>query len=451
MEGWDLVVAGAGPAGCALAAKVAGAGWRVLLLEREQEPGAGRDWVVDVGPGTFAEARVPEPRPEELFSEPGRTLLVTSDGECTVDLLPAPLVPVRNAPYVRRLAGWASDSGAELRTRSTASGLLLHRGAAAGVVVSSGGGESRVEARMVADCTGIAGALRRQTPASWLMSEAIRAEDTVLARRETRLVDVPLAQGEVNAGRMIDGVRLDRIASQGVYSVETCYADLAKGFIDVLIGVKPGSGPTADERFDAFFAGRPCVTEKVFGDGGPIPIRRTLAGLVGDGMLVLGDSACQVIPAHGSGTASALLAAEMASRSVLRALETGRRDRQVLWGYAHAFQSGRGAVLAYYDVIRRYTETLQPSDVDALVANGLLGPLDVYRGLIPEVPRLSARELLARAPAALRVPGLLAGIARAGSLAGRVRAHYMAYPTAYRPGELEAWAERMPDRVRSAG
>jgi len=38
-EKWDRVVAGAGPEGCSLAAKVASVGLRVLILEAMEEPG----------------------------------------------------------------------------------------------------------------------------------------------------------------------------------------------------------------------------------------------------------------------------------------------------------------------------------------------------------------------------------------------------------------------------
>lgn len=437
---WDLIVAGAGPAGCALAAKVASTGASVLLLERSAEPGQGRDWVVDVNPATFGEAGIPEPESKCLFIEPERTVLVTSNRSHITDLLRAQLLPIRNSLFVKQLAGWAIDSGCELRTGMRAEAPLIDNGSVTGVVA----GTEELRASIVADCTGIKGTLRRGLPAGWGMGYELAPSDIVLARRETRLVNAEAASGRAAAGYMTDGVRIDRVGSQGVYSVETIFLDLEAGVVDILIGVKPGTGPTADERFSRILEDMPFAGEKVFGDGGPIPIRGPLDNLVAPGFVALGDSACQVIPAHGSGTASALIAADLASASITRALEAGRKDRQALWGYAHAFQSGRGALLAYYDVIRRHTDNLSVADLDLLLAKGLISPAEVYSGLIPEMPHLGIRDVAGRLSASVAALTLLAGVARAGILARRTLNHYRRYPTFYRPGAVDAWAGAMP-------
>ena len=167
MNEWDLIVCGAGPAGCALAAKVAAGGARVLILEKASSPGEGRDWVGDVAAGTFEHAAVPEPGPDEIFEEPDATFLVTTDRETMVRLLPSPLVPVRNAPYVRRLAAWAVDRGAVLRLETNVTGPQNVGRRVAGVVLEESGGRETVSASVTADCTGMAGVLRRATPPAW--------------------------------------------------------------------------------------------------------------------------------------------------------------------------------------------------------------------------------------------------------------------------------------------
>lgn len=444
MREWDLVVCGAGQAGCALAAKVASGGGRVLILERSASPGEGRDWVVDVASGTFLAAGVPEPDAGELFEEPDATYLVTTERDRMVELHPSPLVPVRNAAYVKRLADWAVERGAVLQTERTVIGPLIEGGSVGGVVLSAGGREEVVTASITADCTGISGAVRRMTPAAWHMSDALDPSEIVLARRETRLIDRDAARGEVRTGHMMDRARLDRIGTQGPYSIETCFLDIERGFADILIGVKPGSGPDADDRFEAFLAERPWIGERVFGDGGPIPIRRPLDTFVADGLVVLGDSACQVIPAHGSGTASALIAADLCAESVLRALDTDRADRSVLWGYNHGFMLARGAVLAYYDVMRRHTDTIDVADLNTMLRTGVLGPDEVFSGLFPEVPRLGPREIASKLPGMMKLLRLMPGVIRSGHLAGRLMRHFVDYPPLYRPGRLEDWIRAMP-------
>lgn len=444
MKDWDLIVCGAGPAGCALAAKVASGGGRVLILERAGSPGEGRDWVVDVADGTFLAAGVPEPAAAEVFEEPDATYLVTNGRDHMVRLHSSPLVPVRNAPYVRRLADWAVKNGAVLQTERTVKGPLIEGGAVGGVLVGTGAGEEAVTSSITADCSGISGAVRRGTPPAWHMSDAIDPSQIVLARRETRLIDRDEARANIRSGHMMDRARLDRVGTQGPYSIETCFLDIERGFADILIGVKPRSGPDADTRFAAFLSERPWIGEKVFGDGGPIPIRKPLDTFVADGLVVLGDSACQTIPAHGSGTASALIAADLCAASVLRALETGRFDRSTLWGYNHGFMLQRGAVLAYYDVMRRHTDTLDVADLSTMLKLGALGPDEVLSGLFPEVPRLGPAQVAGKAGGMMKLLHLMPGVISSGHLAGRVTRHYESYPPLYRPGRLEDWIDRMP-------
>ncbi|MBU1672110.1 MAG: FAD-binding protein [Actinobacteria bacterium] len=445
-ESWDLIVAGAGPAGCALAGKVARRGAKVLLLEKEQEPGLGRDWVVDVARGTFEDAEVPEPSPAARWNEPASTVLVSSDTAHVIELPPSPLLPVRNGLYVGELADWAVAGGARLRAGCTAKGAVVERDAVRGVTFSGRDGkEYTAEGPLVADCTGMPGVLRRSTPGAWGMAAPVGETETVLARREVWKIDRKAARKEVEAGRASDGRRVDRAGAYGVYSIQTCYLDIKGGFVDVLVGVKPGSGRKgADGLFEEYMAGLPYATEKIFGDGGPIPIRRLLSSPVCDGMLVLGDSACQVVPAHGSGTASALLAADLAAGTVLEALRRDEYGRAVLWEYAHAFMSGRGAVLAYYDVLRLHTDNITVRDLDRLIEKGVLDADLVYSGLLPEPPALRPSRLARQAYRGLASPLQLIGFSLAGLKAERTRRHYRRYPESWSPESFASWEQRIP-------
>jgi hypothetical protein len=238
---------------------------------------------------------------------------------------------------------------------------------------------------------------------------------------------------------------VDRAGAYGVYSIETRYLDLAGEFVDVLIGVKPGSGrKSADELFEDYMSGLPYATERIFGDGGPIPIRRPLSSLVCDGLLVLGDCACQVVPAHGSGTASALIAADLAAGTVLEALERDEYGRDALWGYSHAFMSGRGAVLAYYDVLRGHTDNITVRDLDRMIAYGVLDADQVYSGLLPEPPSLKPLKIAGQVYRGLGSLPQLAGFALAGLNATRAMRHYRRYPERWSPDGFASWERGIP-------
>ncbi len=442
---YDLIVAGAGPAGCALAAKTAGKGARVLLLEKEDDAAVSRDWVADVEKGAFSEAGVPQPAGEALFKEPGRTIMLSPSGRHEVALLPAPLTPVRTGVYVRELFRWASQSGAEVRTGSKAQGLILEGGTVRGVRVEEGTSRGEFSAPLVADCTGITGDLRMSAPAEWGLSVPVRADETVLARREVLAIDPEAAALAVERGAIPDGIRKDRMGALGTYSVQTRYLDLQGGFIDILIGIKPAPGlPTPEQRLEQTLSELPFVGERIFGDGAPIPIRRPLDSLVGDGFMVLGDSACQTIPAHGSGVASALIAADLAASTATRAIGEGRFDRASLWEYSHAFLSTRGPVLAYYDVIRKLTDRIGESDLEFLMGKRVLTAEEVYCGLVPVLfvpgPSTLARKVLRGAGKM----GLLARFSMVGLKARRLQKCFERYPGEYDSRAFRSWLERLP-------
>ena len=440
-EKWDLVVAGAGPAGCTLAAKVAAAGSKVLVLGNAEEPGRGRDWVIDVEKTVFDVAGVPFPVKDALRDECESEVMLSPVAGHEIKLLPAPIVPIRNGVYVRQLATWASEKGARVQEGCTVLGPVMEAGAVTGVHYRGiSGGEATASAPVVADCTGIVGAVRRDTPSDWVLNGEVDPSDIVLARREVRKVDVDKAAEEVEMGRIRSKVRTGIVSGIGTYSTQLYYLDLDKGYIDILVGIKPNPNlPTPDDWFRQKMEQWPFVGEKIFGDGGPIPIRRTWDSLVGDGLVVLGDCACQVIPAHGSGAASALIAADLVSKTVIRALGEGRYDRSALWDYCHAFQSGRGALLAYFDVMRKHTDNVGPKDVDKMIKYGILGAEENYSGMVPELYELGVAGALKKAVKGIPALHILAGFAGASMRANKLMKHYQEYPEKYSAQALSAW------------
>jgi digeranylgeranylglycerophospholipid reductase len=446
-ERFDLVVAGAGPGGCTLAAKVAAAGFNVLVLESSEEPGRGRDWVVDVEKTVFDVADVPFPVHEAIREECESEVMLSPVAGHEITLLPAPIIPIRTGIYVRQLANCAREKGAEVRTGSMVSGPVIEAGTVKGVRYKDlNGSVKTVSASLVADCTGISGALRHHTPSDWALNEKVDPRDIVLARREVRKVDIGKATEEVEKGSIRDKVRTGIIAGLGTYSTQLYYLDLEKGYIDILAGIKPDPRlPTPDNWFKQKLEQWPFVEEKIFGDGGAIPIRRTWDSLVGDGFLVLGDCACQVIPAHGSGVASALIAADLASQTTVRSLSEGRCDRSTLWDYCHSFQSSRGALLAFFDVLRKHTDSVSPRDVDKMMKYGILSAEENYSAMVPELYKLGVSGALKKAIKGIPALRILAGFAGASIKANKLMKHYQAYPERYSEQALSSWISSLSD------
>ena len=123
----------------------------------------------------------------------------------------------------------------------------------------------------------------------------------------------------------------------------------------------------------------PFLTVRATGTG-VIPLRRPYARITAPGLALVGDAACQVFPAHGSGIGVGLLAGTMLAEGVADADDPG--DPHVLWsGYQAAFQRRMGGDLAGYDVLRRATTALGEDGVDGLVRSGIMDEHTTRAGL----------------------------------------------------------------------
>ena len=168
---YDVIVVGAGFGGPVAAYKCARAGLRVLLLERSARVG---EKVISgltipfygflFGPDFIRDGNPPIERPVD-----GIINYIIKDidaGDIEVDdslRIPRPLSPVisfgYNA-YCRPFCQWEAEkamgAGAELRTSSTVTDLIMEEGRVAGVVTDSG---ERIRARLVIDAEGSQGLL----------------------------------------------------------------------------------------------------------------------------------------------------------------------------------------------------------------------------------------------------------------------------------------------------
>jgi len=67
---YDLIVVGAGTAGCMVAQRTAAQGYKVLLLDRKPLDDLGHTWVNGVERGVFSRVGIPDPPGEETMSSP---------------------------------------------------------------------------------------------------------------------------------------------------------------------------------------------------------------------------------------------------------------------------------------------------------------------------------------------------------------------------------------------
>jgi flavin-dependent dehydrogenase len=203
--------------------------------------------------------------------------------------------------------------------------------------------------------------------------------------------------------------------------------------VALLTGSVPAQGfPSGLQILRRFAAEHGWVGPTLFGGSRVIPLRRPRDVIAKEGVALLGDAACQVFPAHGSGIGPGLVAASVLAEE----LSAGRG----VLGYQLAWMRRWGGLLAAWDLFRRFSQTLSASDIAALMRAGLLDEAGSRDGLDQRFPGLHAHTLPAKLRGVLREPGKVAALAPILLRMAAVRALYARYPAD--PARLAAWSRR---------
>jgi len=412
----DLAIVGAGTAGAALAALAAEAGISVVCLERRRLSEAGARWVNGVPGWAFDEAGIERSSGSELRGAGHTFHLLAGWGPKGLALPDHELLEVDMRMLVERLQARAQSAGARLvgETRVTAiEGRRLHTTA------------GPVDAHWVVDASGFAGARLLDQP-------RVSASDLCAAAQEVRTVtDLPAAREFFERHAVRPGETLCFTGVAGGFSVVNVRLD-SEG-VSILTGSIPGDGHVSGvELLARFVADHPWVGDVIFGGARAIPLRRPLDRLVQGNVALIGDAACQVFSAHGSGIGAGLVAARM----LTDVLSTGRP----LHAYATEWQRRFGGLFAAYDAFRRFSQRLGPRELERMLDSGLLDVDSALAGLGQRLPRLKPTQVRRALRGVLAERRIAFDLTKTLVRTGAALAHYARYPD--EPAALPSWSRR---------
>ncbi len=400
----DVAIVGAGTTGAAAAALCARRGMRVLCLERRPLEEAGAHWVNGVPAAAFDRAGIAPPEPPELLACGVDFHLIAGWGPQRVVIRNHDLMEVDMRRLVARLQEDARQAGAELVGDVRVEGVD-----AAGLDTARG----KVVARWVVDASGLAGARLLDHPRPAAM-------DICAAAQQVRQIsDAAAARAfcEDNGARPGETICFSGI--EGGYSILNVRVE--GDHVALLTGSIPAEGHRAGRTILRDFAeSTPWIGETLFGGSRAIPLRRPYERLHRRNVAVIGDAACQVFAAHGSGIGPGMVAA--------RVLADALADGRGLRGYENDWQRMYGGLFAGYAVFRRFTQTLTSEDLARMMSAGLMDADLAAQGLLQRLPQADAQLVVSKLKAALRAPNLALRLVPVAARMAAAKLLYAGYP-----------------------
>lgn len=438
---FDVVVVGAGTAGAAAAWQFAGRGRRVALVDNRRFAASGARWVNAVAPWMFDAAGVPRPQAPELRCATGRAAMYDRRWRRVQTVAPSPLWSCDMRRLVARLQDMALAAGVVAFEDACVEDVACVAGRPVTATLRrADGAAERLHAALFVDAGGVGGALKRLVPRLAAACPDVDGDDLcIAAQRVHRVRDVDAARRFL-ADRGADEHDVLTVAGiDGGFSTLVVGFDLAAAEVEVLVG-NIGDGRRANplQLVTALLGAEPWLGEVLFGGGGRIPLRRPYDCMTAPGIALLGNAACQVFPAHGSGIGAGMIAARQLAETTGAYDDIGSAD--ALWDYQARFLRSHGAVHAAYDVFRRMTQSLSTEEAERLLGSGMLVDAGTRAALDHRMPSLSLRELAQIAAASLRHPDLALRFAPVVARLHLVHAHYRRYPLRRDPRALRRWA-----------
>jgi digeranylgeranylglycerophospholipid reductase len=430
---YDVVVAGAGTAGCYAAATVADAGYDVVILERKPEDEGGHIACGDALKGASA---FPDSIPKSQI-EPAITNTAVDHGrfeipqENTVLEIPVPgeLAVVDRWAYGRQIIDGARAAGADLHFETLVQDVRQDdQGKVTGVQAVSDGEPVTYEAAMVIDAAGALSILQDKADFSGTTFDRnVSYQQFCSAYREVVTVDEPVEWSDALVFKPTE-----RAAGYLWYFPRT------ETEINAGLGYQMTEDPMQlvddlkrDLRTRPEFEGA-TVEDKL---GAALPTRRPYDSAVAPGFLAAGDAAGLVNPTTGGGIGGAAYSGTYAGEQAIEVLESGDFTQGALWAYNRNVMDHFGARFATLDVYNIFTTAYEIDDLMGLLA--ALPAEKIADGLYSGETNLSLWLKLKTAVKAVGHFGTVYDLYETKQLAERVLNHYEEYPET--PDEFDRW------------
>jgi digeranylgeranylglycerophospholipid reductase len=436
MEKYDVIVVGAGTAGCLAAKTASEKGLKVCIIEKKPHEEIGEKICGDaLGEHHLKFLGLEKPTGGELeakidgikiYSPDENTIFTIADKDFIGFLLN------------RRLFGqWvlkkATDTGALLQDNMNFRSPIIEKGAVAGITAKNmkTGKVAEIRSKVVVDATGYFGMVRKQLPPEMGIDRDIANEDVEACYREIRQL-----KQETENTRFCE-IYLNQKASPGGY-----IWIFPKGGARVNVGIgtcmRENYPNPKQQLYETAFK-RPIFEGSTVLTGGSWfdPVRRPLDNMVSNGIVLTGDAASLVNPIHGGGIGPSMLSGYLAGQQIVEALSRGEPTKEALWGYNKKYIDTYGKKQGTLDIFKMFLLSCSDADLNYGMNEKLMTEDDVLKAGMGDDFHLNITETAKRVFRGIRRVGFLNKLRLTVTMMRGLSAHYNTYPMS--PQNFEPW------------
>ncbi|MFW9849528.1 MAG: geranylgeranyl reductase family protein [Candidatus Thorarchaeota archaeon] len=447
MKRADVVIVGAGSAGCVTARRCAELGLQTLLLERKTTESVGDKVCGDEVSKTHFEATgIDFPGENEISS------IVAG-----ADVYPPNLInelkvrgwtdfdgwTIDRLNFGQRLLNEAINAGVHFKANYHVTGPTFRGDMVTGVTYKdlNTGDTASVSAKLVVDASGFASVIRNKIE-SPLVEVDIDKQDIALCYREILELKMPLAEPEVA-----------RVFLGGKYAPQGYAWIFPKGkkTVNAGVGITGGRGRGSPKGlFKDFKDEYPLLfrSKVLDGRGGAVPVRRPIWSLVGDGVAFVGDAALMVNPIHGGGIGAGIRAGIILGEVAKEAVARRNTSASGLWHFNTRYLSNFGRRLASLEIFKRLLADVSDAEMNFGFEKQILEAGDLMAANKGDGLQISTFDKIRRAKRGAGNISLLRRIQKAASLMKKIDREYSNYPS--KPEGLEKWKDNVQSIIDAA-
>lgn len=377
-KSFDVIIVGAGTGGTTAARFAAKNGLNVCLIDSKQRDQIGNKICGDaVGAEVFELLGIKTPSGSELSCLiKGGKLYSPNLKKCLT------LTDPKQAGFIvdrllfgQRLLNEALDAGVnQFLDKTMALDLLYEGNTVSGLKVKLKNGEkTNLKAKLVIDASGFYSPLRKKVR-STIVEKEIPKEDSILCYRE--IIEFPAKDQEVIDPDYITIV-LDQERAPGGY---VWYFPRTENSINIGLGVFMDYKGKVREYYQKYVYDEYIKTSNIkmlSSGGGVVPVRRPIWSCADNGIMFIGDSACQVNPLHGGGIDPSMRGGYYAAQTAIDAMNAGDFSINQLWHYNRKVMITFGAEFASLDLLRIVLQKLSNKSLNFGLEKDLLSSEEI--------------------------------------------------------------------------